>query len=324
MEKMKVDELKIHPANQEIYHGMKDPDSGLTKSLREFGLQNPITVDEEGRILSGARRWTAAKELGWEEIEAEVESVSSDADARQYVLVANAYRGEKPTIVRYREVASYYSLLLTGDASKDEVEKVAEEGGVEPETQEPKTLAAAAAGFKKSTYHSMQRVLEEDGFEAEILHAVEEEQINRQQADDLLDALDEARDELEKGDIPPKSAKRRIKEALDQAQKEHQSKHALQRERALQATETALMQGKRLNSSLATLLELPDTMLDSADWTALRQVFEETNTLLAEVSDSCGVELESETNSDGRPLQDSESTQAEEGQRPQEQTDGEG
>jgi ParB family chromosome partitioning protein len=41
---------------------------GLAASISDIGLLNPITVDEDGRLLAGARRLAACKQLGWKEI----------------------------------------------------------------------------------------------------------------------------------------------------------------------------------------------------------------------------------------------------------------
>jgi ParB family chromosome partitioning protein len=42
--------------------------AGLAASISDIGLLNPITVDEDGRLLAGARRLVACKRLGWKEI----------------------------------------------------------------------------------------------------------------------------------------------------------------------------------------------------------------------------------------------------------------
>ena len=60
----RVSDLEVHPFNLEIYG---EPDDGLRGSIGEFGMQHPIVIDRKNRILSGARRWTAAGTLGWEE-----------------------------------------------------------------------------------------------------------------------------------------------------------------------------------------------------------------------------------------------------------------
>ncbi len=40
----------------------------LKDSLRERGLINPVTIGDDGTLIAGERRLTAARELGWDEI----------------------------------------------------------------------------------------------------------------------------------------------------------------------------------------------------------------------------------------------------------------
>jgi ParB-like chromosome segregation protein Spo0J len=44
----------------------------LAESIEDIGLLHPITVDEENRLLSGARRLAACKLLGWKTIPVKV------------------------------------------------------------------------------------------------------------------------------------------------------------------------------------------------------------------------------------------------------------
>ena len=50
---------------------------GLAASIADIGLLHPITVDEDGRLLAGARRLAACKQLGWKEIPVNVVRVRS-------------------------------------------------------------------------------------------------------------------------------------------------------------------------------------------------------------------------------------------------------
>ncbi|MBC8180867.1 ParB N-terminal domain-containing protein [candidate division KSB1 bacterium] len=72
--KIKIDDIKISARiridNTDI--------SQLKKSIEEIGLLNPIIVDEENELLSGFRRLTACRELGWEEIDAVVFKTSDN------------------------------------------------------------------------------------------------------------------------------------------------------------------------------------------------------------------------------------------------------
>ena len=42
--------------------------SALKKSVESVGLIHPVTVNREGELLAGARRFQAVKELGWDEL----------------------------------------------------------------------------------------------------------------------------------------------------------------------------------------------------------------------------------------------------------------
>jgi ParB/Sulfiredoxin domain len=44
----------------------------LAESIEDIGLLHPITVDEENRLLAGARRLAACKRLGWKTIPVKV------------------------------------------------------------------------------------------------------------------------------------------------------------------------------------------------------------------------------------------------------------
>jgi len=62
-----VSRLQPHPLNDKIY-GASKPDPSLLKSIREHGIFNPVVVNKKKQILSGTRRWLAAKEIGFKSI----------------------------------------------------------------------------------------------------------------------------------------------------------------------------------------------------------------------------------------------------------------
>jgi ParB family chromosome partitioning protein len=45
---------------------------GLAASIAAIGLLNPITIDEGGRLLAGARRLAACKLLGLQQVEVRI------------------------------------------------------------------------------------------------------------------------------------------------------------------------------------------------------------------------------------------------------------
>ena len=59
--------------------------SDLKKSLASVGLIHPVTVSEGGELLAGARRYQAAKELGWDELPVHV--VDHDALVQELISI---------------------------------------------------------------------------------------------------------------------------------------------------------------------------------------------------------------------------------------------
>jgi len=81
-----IDSVSPDPANVR-----KHPERNLEAirgSLRKFGQQKPIVVNEEGVILAGNGLYEAAKSLGWEKIAA-VRSPLTGVDAAAYAIADN-------------------------------------------------------------------------------------------------------------------------------------------------------------------------------------------------------------------------------------------
>ena len=59
--------LKPHPLNEKIY-GDSVPDAELKASIAENGIFNPIIINKNKEILSGTRRWLAAKAANFKKV----------------------------------------------------------------------------------------------------------------------------------------------------------------------------------------------------------------------------------------------------------------
>jgi len=67
IERLSVADLSLDPSNVRK-HSRRNLDA-IKASLRKFGQQKPIVVDAKGIVLAGNGTLTAAKELGWTDID---------------------------------------------------------------------------------------------------------------------------------------------------------------------------------------------------------------------------------------------------------------
>lgn len=101
--KIKVSQLKHHPKNKEIY-SLSSIDE-LMESISEFGLLQPLIIDQYKQVISGNRRYESIKRLGWEQVEVEQRIVSENED--ELLLV----HYNKQRIKTFREILNEYLIL---------------------------------------------------------------------------------------------------------------------------------------------------------------------------------------------------------------------
>ena len=87
--KVKVDTIEPHPLNKQIYSLSNIED--LVSSIKDVGLLQPIIINQNHQIISGHRRYTAIKKLGWNEVEVEQRNIN-DEEVELYLVHANKQR----------------------------------------------------------------------------------------------------------------------------------------------------------------------------------------------------------------------------------------
>ena len=104
----KLSEIRPSPENDNIY-GAIDPDDpeiiAMAESIRELGVMEPLVVSTDGFILSGHRRYTAAKRLGLKTVPCRVEPICRSDDIDRFVLLLREYnrQRDKSLAVKLRE-----------------------------------------------------------------------------------------------------------------------------------------------------------------------------------------------------------------------------
>ena len=94
-------ELKQHPLNIEIY-GLEVAEFDLVESIRSKGILEPIVIKEDNTILSGHRRWMAAKDLKLDKVPCRVVSFSDPVEEVEALIEFNRQR-EKTTSQKIKE-----------------------------------------------------------------------------------------------------------------------------------------------------------------------------------------------------------------------------
>jgi protein gp37/ParB-like chromosome segregation protein Spo0J len=83
-------ELTPHPLNADIYGDAADKQ--LIQSIKDNGVIEPLVIDHKGRIVSGHRRWHAARELKIEELPVEVFQSHNELDIESALVESNRQR----------------------------------------------------------------------------------------------------------------------------------------------------------------------------------------------------------------------------------------
>ena len=101
---VRVDKLKPHPKNQEIYSISNIED--LMESISNIGLLEQIVIDDTFQVISGHRRLVAIQNLGWDEVKCEQVSLSSDE------VITHIIHHNKQRVKTCRELLNEAKVLM--------------------------------------------------------------------------------------------------------------------------------------------------------------------------------------------------------------------
>jgi modification methylase len=168
--------LRPHPLNAKIY-GAAEPDDALIQSIEIVGVLNAIILDQEGRILSGTRRWKACKILAGRHKNGKFSQIPSklfnggELEGQQQLIHANRQRDKtlEQKTREYREL-----LRVETQLAKQRMVATLKKGAKTPAREKfPKRgraadLAAKATGLSSKTLNKFLAVIvEADGGNAE-------------------------------------------------------------------------------------------------------------------------------------------------------------
>jgi ParB-like chromosome segregation protein Spo0J len=87
IEKVNIEEIKMYEYNAKKHP--KEQIEQIKKSIREFGFNDPIAIDEDNTIIEGHGRLLAIKELGYKEVECIKLLHLTEEQKRAYILIHN-------------------------------------------------------------------------------------------------------------------------------------------------------------------------------------------------------------------------------------------
>jgi ParB family chromosome partitioning protein len=114
--KAKLSQIRVNPVHDQIYTTNEIGD--LVESMEKNGLLEPILVTPEKVIISGHRRYLAAKFLGWEEIEIIIRDISEE-DMEYTIVSSNQHRQKKSVEVLNEIQRLYQNYTRSKDRQQD-------------------------------------------------------------------------------------------------------------------------------------------------------------------------------------------------------------
>ena len=108
-----TDQLQTCPVNSEIYRESDVQD--LMNSISEVGLLQPLVVTPDKTIISGHRRFSAIRSLGWTEVECEIKEIPED-QIDVHIVLYNQGRNKVASEI-LREIKILYSNLWIGSGN---------------------------------------------------------------------------------------------------------------------------------------------------------------------------------------------------------------
>ncbi len=117
---MTIQAIQIHPNG----HGELVDLDGLTASIREHGVLQPLVVSADGRLLAGRRRLEAARRAGLEMVPVRLYQIADERAAIEVSLIENVERIDLDPLTRAR---CYRALMKQGASVEDVAQLVGQE-----------------------------------------------------------------------------------------------------------------------------------------------------------------------------------------------------
>lgn len=161
-----ITELRPHPDNARIYGDTADNE--LIESIRTNGILNPILITHDNRVISGHRRYDAARKLGLDEVPVVLFRSDDELDILEALIESNRQRNKDGLIIG-REYTTLQRIIYERDSRQGaRNDKNGTSVNQFTEVQAPSRKAAEQLGVSHTTANKAAKVVEViDNLEAE-------------------------------------------------------------------------------------------------------------------------------------------------------------
>lgn len=175
--------LSMHPLNAILYsENCCEDDEELKESIKEKGIITPLLVTKVGVIISGHRRYNAAKALDFKEVPIIVSEVEDNLEIEELLIFANRQRVKTP-----EQIAREYIKLKEIEAKKAK-KRQEQAGRTHKKELVPNSAQAGKAREKAAKAVGIKRDKAEKA--AKVVAKIDELKfINQEEAEQLRDTL---------------------------------------------------------------------------------------------------------------------------------------
>lgn len=155
-----IKNLHPHPLNKKLY-GEQKSDIKLVESIKAHGVLSPIVVNKKKQILSGHRRWLAAKEVGLTSVP--LTGFKGTTAEEELLLIESNRQREKTAEQRAREFIELKR--IESELAKERL-TLSQGRGIKGPVNLPdvkgdaRDIAAEKTGFKSRTAEKLEKIVQ--------------------------------------------------------------------------------------------------------------------------------------------------------------------
>ena len=205
--------LKPHPKNAEIYgdtDDVDDLDATFKESVAEKGVLEPLVITNGKEIISGHRRWLAARDAGLDEVPVRYSEFDNELAEREALIEFNRQREKTPgqIVNEFEEM-----LAVERERAKEREEELGRNHGKDPSGNVSKRGAARDKAAEKVNADVSGRTLEKG-------KTVKDKAEDDDEPEEVREAAREAWDGLQSGEESFNSAYTSVKDAEREVEQE--------------------------------------------------------------------------------------------------------